>query len=467
MRIGFVNTEIDKGGAARAMQRTISSLIAMGHDVILYTLSNDGISNGRVVRVVENNRTSTRKRNHRYHRFANDFYVAKNRHGNSNTLFWIPEVGFDLHQLMKSHQVDVVNIHWSSYFLNIKSIEEILSIPAPTVFTLHDMAHFTGGCHYSAECRNFEIQCKSCNQLKFDALRIPARVFEARERAYRNTMPWAISPSNWLKEEAIKSGLFKENRTRYISNAIDLKIFSPRDKVNSRREFSIPLNARVIMFGAFDNREHRKGFDLLMDAMHELAKDPLVKDGRPLVVFGFGNHLPEIHIKGVTTIAAGYIDEDEKLARAYSACDLVVLPSRQDNQPNVMVEAMACGTPLAGFAIGGMLDLIEDGTNGALAKPFSGAALASAMARILKDRDGENKMGELARRKIALVADPIVHSKAYLEVFRSAIKMRAESGNVWASHSKPVLRSGDIAIESKATTSDLIGKAGRFLSNLI
>ena len=427
MRIGIVNTELTKGGAARAMYRTATALRALGHEPIILTLAEGTSDVANVVRLREETPRAEARRRDAAHRLYNEIYVAANRSKNSNTLFWTPTVGFKLGAAIKELELDVVNIHWSSYFLSLASLAEILALPAPTIFTLHDMAHFTGGCHYSGACRGFEKDCSPCPQLRRDPLGVPREVRALRAQLYAQHEPWVIAPSQWLVDEALKSDMFRKDHVHVVSNALDSTVFSPQDRQKARTAFGIPEDARVVMFGAFDNQEHRKGFDLLAPAMQKLLERTELSDGRPLVIFGFGNNLPQLDIPGAITVPAGYISKDRDLALAYSACDVIALPSRQDNQPNVMVEGMACGTPVAGFRIGGLPDLIEDGVSGALAEPFSPASLADALGRVLLAEDPA-RMRAAARRVAVAASDPINHARNYLNIFSAAIEARAARG---------------------------------------
>lgn len=429
MRIGLINTELSQGGAARAMHRTAAALRALGHEIVILTLAEGTSDVARVVRMRDMTPRAEVRRRDAAHQLYNEIYVAANRSKNSNTLFWMPVVGFKMGAAIRELELDVVNIHWSSYFLSLSSLAEILALTAPTIFTLHDMAHLTGGCHYSGPCRGFETNCSPCPQLRRDPLGVPREVRMSRARLYAEHDPWVIAPSQWLADEALESGMFRKDHVRAVSNALDCNTFSPQDRRKARAAFGIAEDARVVMFGAFDNQEHRKGFDLLAPAMQKLIKRAEFSDGRPLVIFGFGNNLPGMKISGATVMAAGYISEDRDLALAYSACDVIALPSRQDNQPNVMVEGMACGTPVAGFRIGGLPDLIDDGVSGALAEPFSTDSLAEAIGRVLLADDPQG-MRAAARRTALAAADPMNHARNYLSIFSAAIEERSARGAV-------------------------------------
>lgn len=425
MRVGFVNTEIDMGGSSRAMQRTIAALNAAGHETVVLTLAAKGRSEAPVIRIQDHTIGPIARRAGVAHFLYNGRYVDRNRTEASDTLFWIPAVGLSLAEVVGRLDLDVLNVHWTSYFLSLTSLDQLMDLPTPVVFTLHDMAHFTGGCHYSAGCRGFEADCAPCPQLRFDPLKVPRDVRLSRSELYRRRRPWAIAPSAWMADSARASGLFEPDHVAHVANTLDLGVFSPRRRRPSRGALGLDQDARVILFGAFDNRERRKGFDLLLEAMRRLLARPAFTDGPPVSVLGIGRHLPELDLPGVSVVETGYIDDDDRLAQAYSACDVVALPSREDNLPNIMVEAMACGTPVAGFALGGLVDMIEDGVTGGLAQPFDPDSLADAIARVILAGEAGDDMRLAARKAVQLKASASVHLRGYLDVFERA---RREAG---------------------------------------
>jgi glycosyltransferase involved in cell wall biosynthesis len=419
VRIGFVNTEARSGGATRAMRRTMNALVDAGHEVVLVTLAEPGDDGIPTVRIMDQTPRGRGRVAGVAHYFYNGRYIDRNRTDISNTLFWAPAVGLDIAGAVGRLGLDVLNIHWSSYFLSVKSLESLMALPIPVVFTLHDMAYFTGGCHYSAGCRGFETTCSPCPQLRSDPLKVPRDVLRRRREVYEAPRPWAIAPSRWMAEAASASGLFPADRCIAIPNALDLEMFSPRSRSSARRAFGLPQEARVILFGAFDNRERRKGYDLLVEAMRRFMADDGASDDPPLVL-GVGAHLPDLPIEGLRVVETGFIDDDARLALAYGASDAVVLASREDNLPNVMVEALACGTPVVGFDIGGIGETIAEGANGALAEPFDPSSLAAAIRRVLDQSAPDSAMRREARRSAQHLASPHVHARRCIEVFNQA-----------------------------------------------
>jgi len=408
-----MNTEVDLGGASRAMQRSISALKSAGHDVILLTLGDGDRSEAHIVRVDHDWRGPVERRARVAHFFYNGRYVDRNRTELSDTLFWIPAVGRDVADVVEALDLDVLNIHWTSHFLSLPSLKQLMDLPVPVVFTLHDMAHLTGGCHYPAGCEAFQAECRPCPQLQFDPLAIPRDVRRSRGRIYAAGRPWAIAPSPWMADQARISGLFAPDHVVCVPNALDTEVFSPRSRERAREALGISPDAKIILAGAMDNRERRKGFDLLAEALERVVKR---FDG-PITVICLGANPTDLELPGLEVVKTGYIDDDERLIEAYGAADVTVIPSREDNLPNIMLESMSCGTPVAAFAVGGLGDTIQPGRNGALASPEDPEALATAILSAL-DRAGE--MRPEARRSALALADPPHHASRYVEVFSAA-----------------------------------------------
>src|SRR5262249_1317626 len=152
----------------------------------------------------------------------------------------------------------------------------------------------------------------------------------------------------------------------------------------------IDHDAFVILLGAQNNTEQRKGFYNVIDTLAKLRKIPAAEGlvaGDKIILCAFGHNSDWLAATGFPNRQLGPVSQNEELALAYAAADIFLLPSLEDNQPNVMLEAMACGTPTVGFAVGGIAEVIVDGVNGRLAEPFDCAAMAEIVATLSQDND--------------------------------------------------------------------------------
>jgi glycosyltransferase involved in cell wall biosynthesis len=124
---------------------------------------------------------------------------------------------------------------------------------------------------------------------------------------------------------------------------------------------------------------------------------------------------------GFKTHYLGILKDDLSLALAYSAADVFVLPSLQDNLPNTVLEAIACGTPAVGFQIGGMPDLIEHQQNGYLAKPYQIEDLAQGLIWILENESRRQKLSDRARQKAEQEFSLQLQTQRYLNLFQELV----------------------------------------------
>jgi glycosyltransferase involved in cell wall biosynthesis len=203
----------------------------------------------------------------------------------------------------------------------------------------------------------------------------------------------AVSPSEWLAREARRSTLFRDFEVRVIPNGIDLHEFRPMDRNDARRRLNLPIDARIVLFVADLIADRRKGLRLLLKAFWEIRDIP----GLLLVTLGRGDY------EGIALHASrhlGSLNDSEDLRAAYSAADAFAMPSLQDNLPNTILESMACGTPVVGFAAGGVSEAVLDGKTGLLAPTGNVGALAAALRCILDDRTLQAVLARNARARV-------------------------------------------------------------------
>jgi glycosyltransferase involved in cell wall biosynthesis len=178
--------------------------------------------------------------------------------------------------------------------------------------------------------------------------------------------------------------VFKNKRVEVIPNGINLQAFAPLDKAQARRELGLPADKKIIVFGATKSTgDPRKGFHLLSAALQKLAAQGWAQNAM-LVVFG-ADGAEGRHESGFAVKYLGTLKTEAELVRAYSAGDVFVAPSIEENFANTILEALACGTPCAAFVTGGNPDLILHQANGYLVKPFEPEDLAAGMAWVLAD----------------------------------------------------------------------------------
>jgi glycosyltransferase involved in cell wall biosynthesis len=274
--------------------------------------------------------------------------------------------------------LDVINLHWPHR--ELLSIAEIGRLRHPVVWTMHDQWAFCGAEHYDdleAEGRYLEGYSRRPDTPLPD---IDGWVWRRKQRHWRDGSFHFVGPSNWMTDCARRSALLSGFPATTIPNCVDTELFRPRDRRLARQQLGLAPDRRYLLTVAMSvDSDRRKGLHLLVPAVQKLASG---RQDTELLVVGDAQagSRPEF---GLPTHYLGRIAGEEPLANVYAAADLFVIPSLQENLPNTVVEAMACGTPSVGFDIGGMSDLVNDGISGALVPPFDIEAMAAKLAWVL------------------------------------------------------------------------------------
>jgi glycosyltransferase involved in cell wall biosynthesis len=293
---------------------------------------------------------------------------------------------------------DIIHLHWLACgFLRIETISHF---NRPVIWTLHDSWGFTGGCHIPFECTRYREMCGACSTLgSTKGNDLSRKNWQRKNKAWKDLNLTVVTPSHWLADCARSSSLFNNVRIVVIPNGLDIQIFKPIEKSAARSILSLPMDKKLILFGAMDSTSDKnKGFHLLQPTLKKMAKDGW-KGKAELIIFGSSGPavVPDF---GLKVNYVGQFHDDVSLALLYSSVDVFVAPSIQENLPNTVMEALACGTPCVAFNIGGMPDMIEHQRNGYLAKPFEIEDMAQGIRWVLDDETRWKFLSIEARKKI-------------------------------------------------------------------
>jgi glycosyltransferase involved in cell wall biosynthesis len=271
----------------------------------------------------------------------------------------------------------------------------------PGVFTLHDMWFFTGHCSYSFDCERWKTGCGRCPHLdayppvRRDGSRLE---WKLKDRVYSKSNVAVVSPSRWLAEQAAQS-MLNRFAIHYIPHGIDTNIYRPLNREHCRSILGIPAERKVLSFIAMrmdqsDEHTFRKGCDLLVGALKGLP-EKLKSETTLLLVGDRAGSLAEA--VGIQTLDLGYISSDHLKAVAYSASDLFLFPSRADIFGLVLLESMACGTPMVSFRVGGVTELVRPGITGYLAEAEDVDDFREGIVKLLSDESLRNYMSQQCR----------------------------------------------------------------------
>lgn len=309
---------------------------------------------------------------------------------------------------------DVILLRWVTATISDYQIAKWLRGNKPVYWCLSDMAPLTGGCHYSRGCEKYQTDCSNCHLVDNKFKDYPALVLQRRKRLWGGIK--VVSPSVWLANCTRDSVAHKSNEVEVIQTGVELDIFKPYGKAAVREELKLPKSKKIIFFGADSAVDERKGMDLLKDTLNHLSKKVIDKDRYHLAIVGHGD-VSKLDLPFDYTVF-GNISSRDMLAKVYSAADLTVLPYREDNLPNVMLESIACGTPVVAFNVGGMPDVIQEGINGRLAVPFDTHDMSFQIVQQFKDDLSSTEIRDWSLKNICVSAQ----AKKYIKTFKQNLQ---------------------------------------------
>lgn len=418
MKIAIVNTYANGGGAARAANRLYHGLRQLGHESFMYVLHGSGKSvvpyqpemtlMGKVVREI---RSKIIDRS-----FSQ--YVQSRPSGLKT--FSDDRSQFGSGPIENIPDCDVVNLHWGAGLIDHASLP--ILVRTPMVWTLHDMWPFTGGCHYDDECGRFKQACGRCPILSSQAENdLSHKIWERKQKSWSEVPIAVVAPSHWLAEMARASSLFKNRRVEVIPNGIDTEKYKPLDKKLARDAYGLPQDRKLVLFSAMSaTTDKRKGHHLLLPALKKMALEGWGKKTE-LIIIGASepDSAPALDMK---VHYMGHLHDEISSALLFSAADVTVAPSMQENLSNTVMESLSCGTPVVAFNIGGMPDMIDHQSNGYLASAFESDDLAQGIMWILESDERQEMLSRQAR-KIVLERFAIkTVANQYLTLYQDLLK---------------------------------------------
>ncbi len=399
IRIACLATQAGRGGgAAIAMDRLVAATRGLGASVEVVTRAE-----------VEPLPPDARRLERRVRRG-----VRRARTARSNTLFTADWPAWDVAGHPAVAAADLVNIHWVAGFLAAGGVRRIVESGRPVAWTLHDMRPFTGGCHYASGCRGFTAACNACPQLAAALARLPERSLARARRRLRGLPLTFVAPSRWLADELSHSSLFDPaaHAIRVIPNGLDLECYAPGDRAATRRRLGLPAAGLGILLGSVSLDEQRKGAALAAEAVAAAAR---LGAGSPTSLFVVTYGSGSLTIPGVACRHLGSLDEPGVIAAAH-ACDLHLTMAREDNLPNTVMEALACGLPVLATRTGGHPEMIGDGREGWLVEVDDVASAAAVLARLSSEPSQVAAAGAAARQRAESEWDSRLQARRYLDL---------------------------------------------------
>lgn len=414
MKVLIVNQSDRTGGAAVATMRLVQALNTHGN-VQVRMLVHEQKTNDAFVATPHHSFW------YKYHAFFN--FAAERFH------FLMHEkdksVRFAFSSAITGHSItahpffewaDIIHLHWINFgFISLSELDRIFASEKKIVWTMHDMWAFTGGCHYAASCIGYRNACGNCPYLSRPQNNdLSARLHRKKHKVIANRGVVFVTPSQWMRNMALTSSILKNETVVHIQNPVDTDFFYPLTKTEARKSISISSPKKLILFGAMSVKDKRKGFEYLHKALMQLAmSNPQSVNEYALLVFGKSS--PEM-FEGIPfeVINLTYLNSAVDIRNAYNSADVFVIPSLEDNLPNTILEAHACGIPVVGFRLTGIEEMIQHRYNGYLAEPRDATDLADGINWVLTNPDyndlvRESRNAALLQYKPQVVADKMIN----------------------------------------------------------
>ncbi|WP_430809903.1 MULTISPECIES: glycosyltransferase [unclassified Carboxylicivirga] len=372
-------------GAGRAAYRLHSALLKEGVDSLMVVGEKES-NDGRVVNIQDG----------AGFRFLRKVFIRIEKmllHLTPGTLFSSGTCAFRQTRRINKLKPDIVHIHWINRgFFNIRALTRI---KAPVVVSMHDMWYYTGGCHYATNCFKYRSGCEGCIRAadRSTAQRV-MRWHGLKSTIYNQTDKLAfVGLSRWMEQCAKESALLHHQHVLNLPNCIDTTKYVANEK--ARKDLDFGEDKKLILFAAVDAlSDKNKGFDLLEEALSYLPADRYA-----LLIVGDKGKTSFDHLS-FSIHNTGFVKEEGKMIDYLSAADVVVVPSRMENLSNMIMEALACATPVVAFATGGNGDMIEHKVNGYLAEAFSSNDLAQGIGWCLEDDERQKELSARARSAV-------------------------------------------------------------------
>lgn len=245
---------------------------------------------------------------------------------------------------------DIIHLHNIYNFLNFKTIEKIENLNVKLVVTLHDERFLTGGCHGSFACENNLMGCKKCPQVRKLFRPMVTKSFREQNYVFNSQKSITlVAPSLWMKNKASTSLLTKNLSIFQIYNPVPDYYF----KNGKDKEIKKSNEIRIGFVSSNLNNPY-KGLKILIEALKSLP-DKILRQFT-LVLVGNGR-IVDVP-KNLKIIRIEYSSE-QRLIYELKFLDFLILPSIQDNLPNIMLEVLSLGIPVIGSDAGGIPEVLK------------------------------------------------------------------------------------------------------------
>lgn len=312
--------------------------------------------------------------------------------------FTIALVSTGLGASLNNRPKRVVHIH--SLSSRLLSLREIRKLRGPILWTLHDTWPTNGLFHFLVPEGSLPSKKRPTMLARPVAKFLTTIIRHELVEAIHPEVVF-VAPSKWAREQLLQSQFGSRNRVVLIPNPLDTEFWQATDRTRARHFLGLDGRKIYLLFASSGHpKDPRKGAHHLREVLRIISVASECSDGSiELLVAG---SRPDALKKCPFPINyLGPLDDSEMRA-AYSAADIVIVPSEIDNLPQVATEAQSCGRPVVAFNVGGLADIVVDGSTGFLVDAFNHEAMAHAILRLVREIDLDELSVRAAERARAL-----------------------------------------------------------------
>lgn len=373
MKVVHISSSATYGGAAIAAFRLHRSLMKE-HDiesafVQRFPIDRESAKENNIYTANTDRNLITRIRKRFNVHTEHYHWVNLNKYPKNYEIATFATTSYRLEKLPIIKDADIIHLHWVAEFLNYPTFFK--NIKQPIVWTLHDINAFRGMFHFDSD--------REKNSEHYGALDQKTLDLKAKSINKKDDIS-IVCLSEWMKAKSQASKAFQRYPHYLIPNGIQFSDYPLKNKEQARYKLGINNNRKNILAVGASLENEQKGFPILFEAVNKLNPDLF-----NLVTVGSLSDKSCIN-KNINHIHAENINDTAILNDYYTAADITVIPSREDNLPNVMLESFANGTPIISFSNGGMAEHVKTGENGILIEKIGVDTLVQSLNDFLNDK---------------------------------------------------------------------------------
>lgn len=316
----------------------------------------------------------------------------------------------------------VTHLHWTQGLIKPNYMNTNWFKLKPMIWTIHDFAPLTGGCHVVGSCKEYLNSCEKCPQVnRLLYKNISENYLVKRQFIKKKNNLILITPSQWMRKKTLEIIESQDDRVRVVNNPVSETFFLSKNKELARASLNISKNKYVLGFVSSKINNAIKRYDLLLSILNQLSEN----EAKNLIILNIGaGSISQRTPNRIEIRNLGYIDSEERMAQVYTAMDVLISVSQSETFGLSVAEASACKTPSLVMTGTSTAENIKQGLTGFVAKDSNDflSKLRLLIANQKINRDLGDGAHELARSKWSI---DIVNAQ-YVELYKEVLDMDSE-----------------------------------------